>query len=174
MCGPGLPMCGPRYYLHIIYAENWLQSRDPYVRPRGWSFRPWTLTPREAEGSCLDLELNEGTGHCRKAGPDPRWAEKAVSPEYWTQLVEQRSGMWCLWPGAGIAWTRATLQGLKSQSCWPPIFCRKLACWHVAVGNSTPRGDGLSLRSLESGSGGSSSIGAHYCGCAPTLALWWT
>ena len=25
---------------------------------------------------------NEGTGHCREAGPDPRGAEMAVSPEY--------------------------------------------------------------------------------------------
>ena len=27
---------------------------------------------------------NEGTGHCREAGPDPQGAEMAVSPEYRT------------------------------------------------------------------------------------------
>ena len=26
--------------------------------------------------------FNKGTGHCCKAGPDPRGAEMAVSPEY--------------------------------------------------------------------------------------------
>ena len=30
---------------------------------------------------------NEGTGHCREAGPDPRGAEKAVSPEYRTSTA---------------------------------------------------------------------------------------
>ena len=30
---------------------------------------------------------NEGTGHCREAGPDPRGAEKAVSPEYQTRTA---------------------------------------------------------------------------------------
>ena len=30
---------------------------------------------------------NEGTGHCREAGPDPRGAEMAVSPEYRTRTA---------------------------------------------------------------------------------------
>ena len=55
----------------------------PRSGPGAGPSSPGTLTLKGGRAIMPGLGTsNEGTGHCCEAGPDPRGAEMAVSPEY--------------------------------------------------------------------------------------------
>ena len=133
----------PFFSLFTGIGQNWvklLYFLQNYLCPGAGPSGPGALTLKGGRAIMPGLGTsNRGTGHCREAQPHPRGAEIAFGTQK-RQLSEV------------VSMTRyrygldeRSLGRLKEPVILAAHCLRKLACLHVAMGNSSYRGDWPSL-----------------------------